>query len=139
MKIILDCNIWISFLMGYQRELLRTLLKSRFIEIYICDKIISEVFDVAHRDKCRSKIPDNVLKGLNTIFEKVCHKSEITNIASCDIRDPKDLYLISFAESICADYLITGDKDLLVIQQYLGTKMITLAEFKTILNPVMNV
>jgi len=39
MKVILDCNIWISFLIGYQREFLRLLLKNRSIEIYICDEI----------------------------------------------------------------------------------------------------
>ena len=134
MKVILDCNIWISFLMGYQREFLRLLLKNRSIEIYICDEIASEVMDVAQRAKCKTKISNIVLDWLDTIFEKICHKAKITAVASCEIRDPKDLYLISFSESIHADYLITGDKDLLVIKEFHETKMITLAEFRQILN-----
>lgn len=71
---------------------------------------------------------------LKTIFERVCYKAEITDVASCTIRDSKDLYLVSFSCSIHADYLVTGDKDLLVINQYLETKIITLADFKRILN-----
>ena len=49
--------------------------------------------------------------------------------AESAIRDIKDLYLLSMAESIPADYLVTGDQDLLVLRNHLGTKIITFAEF----------
>ena len=43
--------------------------------------------------------------------------------------DIKDLYLLSMAESIPADYLVTGDKDLLVLKNHQNTLIITFAEF----------
>ena len=137
MKVVLDCNIWISFLMGYQSELMRYILKERTIEIFICNEIISEVNDVSKRPKCISKIPDNAICRLNIVFEKYCHQAKISTIANCcNIRDPKDLYLLSFSESVHADYLVSGDKDLLVLENYKDTQIISLAGFKQIITKI---
>ena len=60
----------------------------------------------------------------------ICLNSYLLNAdAESAIRDIKDLYLLSMAESIPADYLVTGDQDLLVLRNHLGTKIITFAEF----------
>ena len=58
--------------------------------------------------------------------------------AESAIRDIKDLYLLSMAESIPADYLVTGDQDLLVLRNYLGTKIITFAEFVSMVQGDLN-
>ena len=42
----------------------------------------------------------------------VCLFTDITVEAKSDIRDPKDLYLLSMAESVPVDYIVSGDKDL---------------------------
>lgn len=91
MKVILDTNIWISFLLG--------------------------------------KIG---LQAIVNLFELILAKCRCINgyaDAESAIRDIKDLYLLSMAESIPADYLVTGDQDLLVLRNHLGTKIITFAEF----------
>ena len=91
MKVILDTNIWISFLLG--------------------------------------KIG---LQAIVNLFELINAKCRIINgyaDAESAIRDIKDLYLLSMAENIPADYLVTGDQDLLVLKNHLGTKIITFAEF----------
>ena len=49
--------------------------------------------------------------------------------AESAIRDIKDLYLLSMAESIPADYIVTGDNDLLVLKNYKDTRIITFTEF----------
>ena len=54
------------------------------------------------------------------------------------IRDIKDLYLLSMAESIPADYLVTGDQDLLVLRNHLGTKIITYEEFVSMVQGDLN-
>ena len=136
MKVILDCNIWISFLMGYQLEILRYILKERTIEIFICTEIVSEVNDVSKRPKCFTQISNDAINKLNIIFDKYCYRADISTIAKCDIRDPKDLYLLSFSESVHADYLVSGDKDLLVLNQYQNTQIISLADFKHIITSV---
>jgi putative PIN family toxin of toxin-antitoxin system len=47
-------------------------------------------------------------------------------------RDVKDNFLLNLAVDGKADYLITGDKDLLILEQIENTKIITMNEFKTL-------
>jgi putative PIN family toxin of toxin-antitoxin system len=46
-------------------------------------------------------------------------------------RDPKDNFLLALAKDGNADYLITGDNDLLVMKQFEQTKIVMLSEFET--------
>ena len=45
-------------------------------------------------------------------------------------RDTKDNFLLNLAVDGNADYLITGDKDLLILEKINNTKIITIADFK---------
>ena len=49
------------------------------------------------------------------------------------VRDPKDLYLLSLADTIGADYIISGDADLTDLGQHNQTKIIKLADFKAMM------
>jgi putative PIN family toxin of toxin-antitoxin system len=44
-------------------------------------------------------------------------------------RDPKDAMFLAAALSASADYLITGDKDLLDFHNPIGTRIVSVAEF----------
>jgi putative PIN family toxin of toxin-antitoxin system len=48
-------------------------------------------------------------------------------------RDPKDDYLLANAVIYRADYLVTGDRDLLVIGEFEGIRIVTPAEFEALL------
>jgi predicted nucleic acid-binding protein len=50
----------------------------------------------------------------------VCFVTDITVEAKSDIRDPKDLYLLSMAESVPVDYIVSGDKDLTDLKEHAG-------------------
>ncbi len=50
-----------------------------------------------------------------------------TSIVAC--RDPKDNMFLELAVSAKADYIITGDKDLLVLNPFRGTQIISPEEF----------
>ena len=45
-------------------------------------------------------------------------------------RDPKDDFLLALSKKSKADYLITGDKDLLEIGIYARTEILTVNKFK---------
>ena len=71
-------------------------------------------------------------QAIVNLFELIHAKCKVINgysDAESAIRDIKDLYLLSMAESIPADYLVTGDKDLLVLKNHQNTLIITFAEF----------
>lgn len=44
-------------------------------------------------------------------------------------RDAKDDYLLAFSKDNELNYLVTGDKDLLVIEKYFTTQIITFSAF----------
>lgn len=50
-------------------------------------------------------------------------------ITSTDCRDPKDNKFLSLALSGGADFIISGDKDLTVLNPYHGIKILTMREF----------
>lgn len=62
------------------------------------------------------------------VFERYI---EIINVKSqiqvC--RDPNDDFLLALAKDGTADYLITGDKDLLSLKKFEHTRIITFSEF----------
>ena len=130
MKVILDCNIWISFLLSRQDCLLRRMLMDTRFDICICEELLAEIVNVARRDKIRKRVSEAELQQLLKIIDAFCEKTTIDNIAESIIRDPKDLYLLSLAETIDADYIVSGDKDLTDLNQHLRTRIIKLADFK---------
>ncbi|MBQ7126467.1 putative toxin-antitoxin system toxin component, PIN family [bacterium] len=130
MKVILDCNIWISFLLSKQDCLLKRMLMDTRFDIYICEELLSEIINVARRDKIRKRVSENELQQLLKIIDAFCEKTTISQIAESIIRDPKDLYLLSLAETIDANYIVSGDKDLTDLNQHLKTRIVKLADFK---------
>ena len=58
MKVIIDCNVWVSFLLGFQKELMYDVLRNEHIDVYVCPQLIHEIRDVANRPKIRSRIKD---------------------------------------------------------------------------------
>ena len=133
MKIILDCNIWISFLIGHQASLIQRILTDIRFDVFVCDELINEIHDVCSRPKIRNRINDEELDDFFRIIHAFCRMTRTEQKAQSVIRDPKDLYLLSLAESIEADYIVSGDTDLLELKQHKQTKMLKLAEFKKLL------
>lgn len=133
MKIILDCNIWISFLIGHQAQLVQQILTDTRFDVYACDELLEEIHDVCSRDKIRTRVTDEELDDFFRIIYAFCHMAKIEQKAQSEIRDPKDLYLLSLAESTEANYIVSGDSDLLDLQQHKQTKMLKLSDFKKLL------
>ncbi|WP_339903769.1 putative toxin-antitoxin system toxin component, PIN family [uncultured Cyclobacterium sp.] len=50
-------------------------------------------------------------------------------------RDPKDNFLLNLAIDGKADYLVTGDKDLLILEKLKNTRIITFRSLLEEINP----
>jgi putative PIN family toxin of toxin-antitoxin system len=133
MKIILDCNIWISYLIGHQISFVRQLLNDARFQVYACERLLEEIQDVCSREKIKKYIrTDDVADLLNIIYD-YCQFAIIGENTQSPIRDPKDLYLLTLAETIDAIYIVSGDKDLLDLKQHKQTRIIKLADFRQML------
>ena len=126
MKVVIDTNVLISglFWKGNPRKVI-DLAISQQIQSVTCLEILQELQIVLTED---FHIPPTKLKD---IVKDVLGYSQIVKIQSFDlkIRDLDDVKIIACAVSSGSDYIVTGDKDLLVLDQYHGIKIVTPSEF----------
>jgi hypothetical protein len=134
MKVIIDTNLWISFLIGHQTQLVRRMLTDMRFDVYVCARLVEEIRDVASRDKISKYVTPSDIDDLLAIINAFCQFAVIsTEAPATAIRDPKDLYLLSLAETIGADYIVSGDADLTDLGQYNQTRIMKLADFKAMM------
>ena len=131
-RVIVDTNCWISFLIGRRLHQLVDLLSDEHIELIICDELLSEIQDVTARPKFIKYFPskdvDSLLEFLQLIGESVNPKQ---SVQLC--RDEADNYLLALAIEANADYLVTGDQDLLVLKEINCCHIIDVAEFEQVI------
>jgi len=130
-RIIIDTNLWISFLVSKRFNIIDNLLGNGIVEFVFCDELLSEFIKVASRPKLRKffTIDDWVLI-IEVIERYAIHIPVVSSVTLC--RDEKDNFLLSLSKDAKADYLLTGDKDLLVLKSFGVTQIVTITEFLTI-------
>jgi uncharacterized protein len=128
MRLILDTNLWISFLISSKYEKLDELLFNQKCKLLFSQELLEEFVAVAKRPKLRKYISRDELED---ILETIDEVAEFVNVSSemSECRDPKDNFLLSLAVDGKADYLLTGDKDLLVLKKIGDTEIRTISEF----------
>jgi putative PIN family toxin of toxin-antitoxin system len=127
-RIILDSNLWISFLISSRFERLDSLLETDRCRLLFSRQLLEEFVGVARRPKLQKYISKDELDDLlETIDEVADFVSVHSSVTLC--RDPKDNFLLELAIDGNADYLLTGDKDLLVLKQIEGTQIMKIAAF----------
>ena len=128
-RIIIDTNLWISFLLSKRYDFIDELLSRKEIQLVFCGELLDELFEVANRPKLQRFFTADDKKA---IFDLIEHYADYVLVTSkveiC--RDEKDNFLLSLAKDSNADFLITGDKDLLVLKKFENTEIVTIAEFK---------
>ncbi len=129
-RIIIDTNLWISFLLSKRTTGLDKLFLEQSITLIFSQELLDEFIEVARRPKLKKYFNlsdlEELLKQINLHAEFV---SITSNINLC--RDQKDNFLLSLAIDSKANYLLTGDKDLLVVDKIGKTKIITVTQFLT--------
>lgn len=130
--VILDTNLWISFLISQNFSFLDEYIESGKVKLIFSDELFAEFIMVAERPKLRKYFSKEDLESLIQIIDKFGTLTEVTSeINLC--RDKKDNFLLNLAVDSNADYLVTGDKDLLDIGKINKTQILTMSELKTAL------
>lgn len=133
LKVVIDTNIWISFLIGKKLSGLQSLLSLGKVELVLCKELIEEIQLVTRRPKLAKYFPEADVEQLLSFMEVIGRLYIPCKMAST-CRDPKDDYLLALAQEAKADYLLTGDKDLLVLEYIGKTQIITVSFFEEILS-----
>ena len=116
-RVIIDTNIWISFLITNSFRKLDTLIADNRIEILFSKELIEEFTEVISRPKFQIFFsPADTILLFNK-FDKYGTIIKVkSRVAVC--RDVKDNFLLALAKDGDANYLITGDKDLLSVTKF---------------------
>jgi uncharacterized protein len=131
-KVIIDTNLFISFLIGKKLQGLKEKVVDFRFELIFAEQSIQELMMVSQRQKFNKYFKAEDLDNLVDLIKTIGRIINITHVpAIC--RDPKDDYLLELARKSKADYLVTGDIDLLEIENYKGTRIITVKEFDRII------
>jgi putative PIN family toxin of toxin-antitoxin system len=103
-------------------------------DFFVCDKLLEEIRHISSKQKIRKYVGDDDIKNTFVIIDRFCKFAVIRQEAISPVRDMADLYLLSLADTVQADYIITGDKDLLILQTHHQTKIVTYNDFAKIIS-----
>jgi putative PIN family toxin of toxin-antitoxin system len=139
MRVLLDANIFISYLLnpekpGAVRNIVRAAVLGNYTLLLpdaLLDEFVSKI-------PTRSYLSERISTGELATFVAIVRKSsevvaEIEDMIPAVTRDPKDDYLLAYAVVGEADYLVTGDKDLLILENVGNMKIIKPADFAALL------
>ncbi len=134
MRILFDTNLWISFMIGRRLASLREVLYRHDVKVYVSEQELDEIRNVIERPKFDKLISQETRYYFFEMVYDVCLFTDITVNAISPIRDPKDLYLLSMAESVPVDYIVSGDSDLTDLGQHNGIPIIKYIQLLDMLN-----
>lgn len=144
-KVIIDTNVWLSGILwgGVPGEILKTWrnnieLKDDNFTIVFSKEILKEIWEKLKEIARRADEDIYTLKEWLDIIEdqgEFVEPSEKVSVC----RDEKDNKFLEAALASNADFLITGDKDLLVLKKYKKTKIITPRRFLEIYRVMDNI
>jgi putative PIN family toxin of toxin-antitoxin system len=132
MRVVLDTNTVISglFWRGKPFQILE-LMRSGTITVYTSEAILEELLDVLKRPKFSKRLailnvsPQQVVNRFIEWVEVV----EVGEVKKIVISDPDDDQIIACARSVNADFIISGDADILDIKEKVTIPIVTSGEF----------
>ena len=135
MRVVLDTNVFVSAAIqsGASHRIVQHLIRDNTDELIICEEILTEIRDVlVTRPRLRKWISvddaEIFIEMLKLRFNFVANPADIIPLS----RDSDDDYILALAQRERAEYVISGDKDLLVLQVP-ELPLLTPAEFEIVL------
>jgi putative PIN family toxin of toxin-antitoxin system len=117
MRVVLDANIWVSAAIrtGPAHRIVQAWLAgSAVFEVVICPALIAEVEEVlTRRPRMRKWIARDVAEHFVETVRVLADIVSDPAVVEATTRDVDDDYLVALAREHGADYIVTGDKDLL--------------------------
>ena len=114
-RVLIDTNIWISFLIGKRLSGLHRHIDSGRIKIVACEAQLRELVDVLNRPRIRKYIPAEQAEEFLDLF---CEAVLFVKPEQCPLlcRDSKDDYLRYTVLVAQAEYLVSDNGNLLPIR-----------------------
>ena len=131
MRILLDTNVLISGILfrGVPRDLLERAIRGEF-DLVTSPVLLDELEDVLVR---RFEFPPELSRGVRTELESLAEIVVPADVPAVS-RDPDDDQVLAASVTGNAEIIVTGDRDLLILETYLGIQIMTPADFVAFLS-----
>ena len=131
MKVVLDANVIIAAFAahGLCESIMEVCLSEH--DIALSDDLLDEILrNLRHKLKLPADVVDNISASLRE------HSNFLIPvlIASDVCRDPDDVKILGLAVASDADYIVTGDEDLLILKSFQGIPILNPRAFYDILH-----
>lgn len=134
-RYVFDTNVIISALLfeeGKPAQALRAALANG--EVLLSLDLLEELNEVLGRERFNRYVTSKEREEfLEAIVERAVLIEVVENVQEC--RDPKDDKVLELALNGKAQYIISGDKDLLVLHLFRGVGVVTAEEFLRTFEP----
>ena len=128
-RYVFDTNVIVSSLLfenSHPSKAFRYALKNG--EVLLSLELLEELSDVLGREKFNRFVTSEERdEFLETFVERAILVEIIEKVQEC--RDPKDDKILELALNGGAKYIVSGDKDLLVLNPFRDVKIVTVEEF----------
>ena len=105
MRVVIDTNIWISFLIGKSLAGLTNAIIANRVQVLFSDDLFSELLEVLQRPKLKKYFTSTAIEQLLALlYEKIAWVNVVDEFTDC--RDKKDNFLLNLSVSGQANYLI---------------------------------
>lgn len=132
MKVVLDTNVWISAWLwrGLPNNLIH-LARREGIQVCISESLLAELENTFSYKKLQQKIQSlNLTKEQLLIgTREITYIYPIEELVVPELRDLDDTIVLATAIAASAEVIITGDRDLLILQEYQKMQIMTATDF----------
>lgn len=128
-KAVFDTNVLVSSLIrsGKPRHLWNKVIKGE-VKLIISREILTEFNDVARRPKLRRYVSLKRLRRFNQILIRRTKIIEVRTHLPQITDDLDDNMIVETALDGGADYIVSGDKHLLMLKEFKGIKIVNVEE-----------
>lgn len=134
LKAVVDANVWISGLIVSQGQPAKVidLFQAGAFAVCCSTDLLDELQEVLKRPRIAARIDETDAAQLIELIRSQVIIALVEAVSAVS-RDPKDDVYLACAAAVDADVLITGDQDLLVLKSHGRTRILTPAEFLSII------
>ncbi len=138
MRVVLDTVIFVRALINPKGSWGRLLFEhaDEYV-IVLSPEIVKEILDVINRPELHRRFPEMAeLPRMDLVLSKLEEAEVVEPLERVEVcRDPKDNKFFECAVAARADYIVSEDRDILDVKEYRGIRMVSAAEFLTIISP----
>jgi len=131
MKIVLDANVIIAAFAarGLCESIMEVCLSDH--EILLCDELLEETL---RNLRLKIKLSAKIVDDIGDLLMEQASMTDSVPFSPDICRDPDDIKIFGLAVAGSANYIVTGDKDLLVLKEFQGVPILNPRAFYSLLH-----